>query len=274
MLEIVTVEQAIKRGKRTITTPAILILVSFPLISYVLLEMGIISSLIAFLSFIFSAILSIIYWSLTISKWRIWAFENVRNVHLLKKRAIQENLIHEDDSIFTKLEIRSKSQAEEWNSILKKFEKEDVFTDDLSIPNETIISFPTNGRSISMYATLGSMLVVCIILLIQLNIYGVAGSVLFLVFAYLLYKKLIVNEWQITINKNGIQTRNTVFYKWRETTNEMVLKEGSSKHPVYYLQFEHPSGIEKLEIDISEIDNIELERLMRIYRGRSENSTT
>jgi hypothetical protein len=71
MLEVVTVEQAIKIGKRTITTPALVILVSIPLISYVLLEINIISPLLAFLSFIFSSIISVIYWSLTISKWRI-----------------------------------------------------------------------------------------------------------------------------------------------------------------------------------------------------------
>jgi hypothetical protein len=45
-----------------------------------------------------------------ITKWRVWAFENVRNVHELKKRAIQEKLISADSSIFEKTEIRTERQ--------------------------------------------------------------------------------------------------------------------------------------------------------------------
>jgi hypothetical protein len=49
-----------------------------------------------------------------ITKWRLWAFENVRNVHELKERAVQAKLIWPDHSIFEKMEIRSASDKERW----------------------------------------------------------------------------------------------------------------------------------------------------------------
>jgi hypothetical protein len=67
------------------------------------------------------------YWSLAITHWRLWAFENVRNVHELKNRAIKKKLIWKDGSFFETTEIRTALQKDHWIRLLEKFNKQDIF---------------------------------------------------------------------------------------------------------------------------------------------------
>ena len=267
----ISVDTAIEKAKRTILYPSLGILIGIPLILCVLAELDIIQSWLVLIGFICSTLISILFWSFTITNWKIWAYENVRNLHELKRRAIQEKLTYEDDSFYLKLEFKSQRQKEKLKYLEKRFENKDLFSDDNEIPTETIISFSKNGRSLIMYSGLGSLALISLTLSILFNIYGIILSILFVLFIYLFTKNKIKAQWQITLNENGIQTLNTNFYEWNKVKNEIVTEEGSSKYREYYLTYEHPKGIEKLKIDITEISNIRLEKLMRIYRGRYEN---
>ena len=267
----ISVDTAIEKAKRTILYPSLGILIGIPLILCVLAELDIIQSWLVLIGFICSTLISILFWSFTITNWKIWAYENVRNLHELKRRAIQEKLSYEDDSFYLKLEFKSQRQKEKLKYLEKRFENKDLFSDDNEIPTETIISFSKNGRSLIMYSGLGSLALISLTLSILFNIYGIILSILFVLFIYLFTKNKIKAQWQITLNENGIQTLNTNFYEWNKVKNEIVTEEGSSKYREYYLTYEHPTGIEKLRIDITEISNIRLEKLMRIYRGRYEN---
>lgn len=267
----ISVDTAIEKAKRTILYPSLGILIGIPLILCILAELDIIQSWLVLIGFICSTLISILFWSFTITNWKIWAYENVRNLHELKRRAIQEKLTYEDDSFYLKLEFKSQRQKEKLKYLEKRFENKDLFSDDNEIPTETIISFSKNGRSLIMYSGLGSLALISLTLSILFNIYGIILSILFVLFIYLFTKNKIKAQWQITLNENGIQTLNTNFYEWNKVKNEIVTEEGSSKYREYYLTYEHPTGIEKLRIDITEISNIRLEKLMRIYRGRYEN---
>lgn len=267
----ISVDTAIEKAKRTILYPSLGILIGIPLILCILAELDIIQSWLVLIGFICSTLISILFWSFTITNWKIWAYKNVRNLHELKRRAIQEKLTYEDDSFYLKLEFKSQRQKEKLKYLEKRFENKDLFLDDNEIPTETIISFSKNGRSLIMYSGLGSLALISLTLSILFNIYGIILSILFVLFIYLFTKNKIKAQWQITLNENGIQTLNTNFYEWNKVKNEIVTEEGSSKYREYYLTYEHPTGIEKLRIDITEISNIRLEKLMRIYRGRYEN---
>lgn len=58
----------------------------------------------------------------------------MRNVHELKKRAIQEKLIWNDGSIFEKTEIRNTENKRKLKQLEKKFEQEDESKEDYSLP--------------------------------------------------------------------------------------------------------------------------------------------
>ncbi len=117
MNEIVTVNKAITRGHRMVNYPVFVIMIGTLSVSFFLGSQGSFPLWIFPLGFGLAFGLAWLYWSIMITKWRIWAFENVRNVHELKKRAIQEKLIWPDGSVFEKTEIRSSATKEKWKSL-------------------------------------------------------------------------------------------------------------------------------------------------------------
>jgi hypothetical protein len=114
----VTVDEAISKGHRMVNYPVsipsmmIFVITYYMYIEYQIPIWGIL------VCFATTAISALLLRSYVIVKWQIWAFDNVRNVHELKKRAIQERLIRSNKSIFEKNSIfLSASDKEKLSSI-------------------------------------------------------------------------------------------------------------------------------------------------------------
>ncbi|MDF1699392.1 MAG: hypothetical protein P1U56_26300 [Saprospiraceae bacterium] len=121
-----TVNKAIWKGHQMVNFPVTFIMiVGFGLTIYFSnLGLGsLYTGLLGCCTFIFMWL----WWSIQTTKWRILAFGNVRNVHELKRRAIEEKLIWGDDSWFNRTEIWTAEQKSKWAEIEKKFQKEDEF---------------------------------------------------------------------------------------------------------------------------------------------------
>jgi hypothetical protein len=92
--------------------------------------------------FIASIVLGWLYWSVAITHWRIWAFENVRNVHDLKRNAIRAKIIWPDKSFAEKTEIRTAGQRERLHKIARKFDQEDVYTTIFRFQKKRVSAIP------------------------------------------------------------------------------------------------------------------------------------
>jgi hypothetical protein len=272
MQENITVDEAIKKGHRMVTFSSMSVMFGTLGLSFFLGLQEILPIWIIPVGFGLSFVFAWLYWSVMITKWRLWAFENVRNVHELKKRAVQEKLIWADNSIFEKTEIRKSSDIEKWSSLQTKFSQEDKFYDDLTIPNETVIYYAKGKNYFEM--VIG---VVCffggVYFLISTDSY-IIGTVLLLFGAYMAYsefKETTNIEPQIILNEKGIQTISTEFYKWSDIENEEAISEGSGKYIHYYLTYDNPDGQERLMIDDFETEQRTLNKLLILYRGRHKN---
>lgn len=276
MFEIVTVDKALTKGHKMVTYPGMVIM--FGIMGLTVLfglqkgspfwiwPVGIGSSI----------VLAWLYWSVRITKWKVWAFDNVRNVHELKKRAIQEKLIWTDHSPFNKTEIWNSSDKEKWKSLQDKFliKDEIKYEDDLTVPSERIIYYSKGKNLVEMAVMLGCLAVGVYIMALGDN--TVLGSVLSLVGGYFAFKEFrqATNKIpQIIINEKGIETVKTKFYKWHDINDEDVEIQGSGKDTHYYLIYEHPDGAENLLIDDYDIEYRELRKLLRVYKGRSMSKT-
>jgi hypothetical protein len=207
MEETVSVDEAIKKGHRMVTFSSMFVMFGTLGLSFFLGLQEILPFWIIPVGFGLSFVLAWLYWSVMITKWRLWAFENVRNVHELKKRAVQEKLIWADNSIFEKTEIRKSTDKEKWNSLQSKFKQEDKFNDDLTVPNETIIYFAKGKNFFEM-----AFGIVCLfggIYLLTMTdsyIWGLGLSIFGAYWGYIEYKEATNTEPQIILNENGIQT--------------------------------------------------------------------
>ncbi|MBZ5857316.1 hypothetical protein [Flavihumibacter profundi] len=271
MNETVTVDEAIAKGHRMVNYPVMIIMFGILGLCFYLGIQKILPTWIFPVGFGLAFVLAWLYWSVMNTKWRLWAFENVRNVNELKKRAVQEKLIWADNSLFEKTEIRSSADREKWTSLQNKFTKDDLFIDDITIANETIIFYSKGKNYIEMVIMLGCF-AFGIYLIIKSDSY-ILGSILSVVgayFGYKEYKEATNTEPQIIINDKGIKTISTEFYQWSAIENEEVIIEGSGKYTHYYLTYEHPEGSEHLQIDDFDTDQKSLNKLLILYRGRSK----
>jgi len=274
-MKMVTVDEAISKGHRMVNYPVsipsimIFVITYYFYIEYQIPIWGIL------VCFAAAAISALLLRSYVIVKWQIWAFDNVRNVHELKKRAIQERLIRSNKSIFEKNSIfLSTSDKEKLSSLKIKFDQDDFFQDDLNVSDETIIYY-SRSKNYTQMAIMIGCLVFGIYFLLMSNSY-IVGTILTIIGAYFgnkEYKEAKNKEPQIIINEKGIKTISTDFYSWNEIKNENVIFEGSGKHPSFYLIYDYPFGSEKLKINDYDTDLSSLNKLLIVYRGRSKMKT-
>lgn len=234
MQEEVTVNKAINKGKWLIFYIPLLII--FTSIAFTIFITSLTNNIILLLIGIFLSVpLGILFLLVMVTKWRLWAFENVRNVHELKKKAIREKIISSDGSWTEKFEIRTKAQKEKWDELLLKFNKEDIYEDDHSIPNETMIYLSKNyiifGLFISIFMIGGALYWYIteqkIIISILLCLFG----------GYLFFtnlKNFLRKAPYLILSEIGITTDNGIFYSWFDIHFEDFELRQMGKHSSYF----------------------------------------
>ena len=265
----ITVDKAISKGHLMVNGPVIIIMIGLPAISIYLNSTETIPSWGIGVGIVLGFIGAWATWSFMITKWRIWAFKNVRNVHELKRRAIEEKLIWGDGSVFEKTEIRTDLDDNEWKSIKKKFEKEDVYIEDITLPSETKIYYSKLTNSYEFILMLGLLAVgVYLIVLKENYIFGPILTILGAYLSFKEFKQLTDNNPQIIINSKGIETVSKGFTKWSEVENETVIRERSGKQMQQYFVFESNGEKEKIDIGDLKIGRKELLNILRTSRIR------
>jgi hypothetical protein len=109
----ISVEQAISRGQRIVNLPVFGFLAT-PLAiclifsNWLKLQLGARAYDIMFICAVVGGFIAAwLWWSITVPKWRLWAYEHVDDIGELKRRAVAEKLTWPDGSIFSLTEIKS-----------------------------------------------------------------------------------------------------------------------------------------------------------------------
>ena len=268
MNDMVTVNDAIKRGKYLLTYPTLAIVLICIFAPLVLSMNGFCPPWFMIFGLIFSVVPSWIWWSFMVVKWKVWAFSNVRNVHELKRKAIKENLIWPDESSFAKTEVWNQTEKEKWSEIQIKFNKDDVFEDDFNVPNESIIYY-SRSKNLMELIIMAALVVggfyflyeesyIMAAVLIGVGTWGVFKE----------YKEYSNTNPQITINDKGIETAFCEFVPWNHIRNEQVEREGSGKHIKFKLTYEAYDELQEVYIDEYDTNEASLEHLLQVYRVR------
>lgn len=271
MYERVSVEDAIAKGKRRINYPVLgIFLIGITLFSVLGFDNHISAGFAITGALLCTLVLPWLYWSWAVPRWRLWAFENVRNVHKLQKKAVEEQIIWRKGHWCEKTEIWTAAQRIKWAQLQEKFVRPDMFEDDYTIPSETQVYY----SKVNSYAecALGLFFIgagiFCIVS--KYSIVVGVGGVLF--GGYMLYsgfKKAGNSSAQLILSNEGIWTTSTPFYRWDEISDEDVIRERSGKHVHYYLVYNHPMGQERIMLGEYTCSRDRLEKLLNTYRGRS-----
>lgn len=273
MRQEISVNKAINRGHLIVNIPVFICIIGIPALSFYLSNQNLIPKWGIGIGFVLSFVVAWLVWSFMVTKWRIWAFENVRNVHELKKRAIQEKLIWNDGNIFEKTEIRNSEDKSRLKKLEKKFEQEDAYREDHSLPLKMEIHYSKAYN----YVELGVS-----ILIIGVGIYFftkaetkqyILGAIISGIGLYSTikeFRKALDTKPKIIIDSRGIQTKNVEFKNWSSIKSEEVIQEGYGKSAKSYLiYFYDEEEFEKIEIDSLNVTHRELENIIRTYRIRN-----
>lgn len=262
MNETVSVSDAIRKGHLMVTIPSIATLLGTMIITLYLVIIGVIPGWTILFGGLLSFTLSWLYWSYVITKWRLWAFDSVKNAYDLQKRAVEEKLIWPEGSFFEKTEIRNREERERLQVLQHKFDHADIFHDDVLVPDETRVSY---SRKSIYFNIVGLLLLgatgVYFIIQNKNLISGLIALSICIALAKLEYKKLRNNRLFIIINNEGIETIDAGFFRWEDIEGEEI----SYGH----LCYTGPTGYTKIKITGSDITRNELEQRLRVYRVRS-----
>lgn len=274
MQKLITVDKAIKRGHLIVNAPAILAMIGCPGLAFYLFTIDLIPNWGIAIGFLIGFILAWLIWSVMITKWRIWAFESVRNVHELKKRAIQEKLIWDDGNIFEKTEIRNEEDKKRLKRLEKKFEIEDEYKEDYTLPPKMEIYYSKIHSYIELGASIFVISIGIYFCLFSENKNYILGGIMTAVGLYGMVKeskKMFNNKKpQIIIDSYGIKTINIGFKSWSTIENEEVYKEGYGKSSKTYLLYVYDDNkFEKIQIDNLNVTMRKMENIIKTYRIRS-----
>lgn len=269
----VTVNQAISRGILWIQFPSLGLMVIGLYISYYSFT----SQGYIFYSFLllilFTILLPWIYWSFTIVSWRIWAFTKVRNVHELKRIAIETKLIWPDDSIFNKTEFRTKKQQQILAKLKSKFQQPDTheyIKDDGSYPKKLIIYKSKTIKYLNL--SIASFIIIW-------GMYSLTtpefllGVIAILIggFWWKNIKETNLKEPQIILNHKGLKVGTSKTISWRKFRYIEFKLSGNNRHKVWHLIIKMRGSrryVNKTILSDINISFESLEEAVKIYHQR------
>ncbi|WP_345953968.1 hypothetical protein [Mucilaginibacter sp. PAMB04168] len=275
----VTVDQAVRQGRKTIWLPALAIMLIMPAIAFVALPQpyGVILSPIILLVAFFVAGL---YRAYAVPQWMIWAFARVRNVHELRRRAAYALLIPEkSDTGLRKFEIWTKVQRSNWDKLALRFEQPDEFIDDPNIPAETHVYFSIIKRILAL-PFYGLMVFVGIWLLTshQKDPYSLKSifgylfqgfiAIVGMAMIYLTIREMMDRSPKIMMSNEGLATARFPFSSWSEISDMHIVPRGSGKYRKYYLEYFAGGAKVELELDAFDMSRKKIDQLLHFYQGR------
>jgi hypothetical protein len=270
MFETVSVDDAIQKGSRMVVYPrVVLFFISLALAAfftatdrapgwYIILGAG------------GGFVIGWLYWTIAVTRWRLWAFDNVRNVHELQKRAVKEGIIAEDGSFWDGTIIKTSNDRQKLDALQSKFDVPDVFLDDYEVPDETAVRYSKSktflGLAVGVLLLLGGITLI----ITTKEFFGIFLVAMGLFLGFMQYREFANNEPQIILNAEGIETASTSFCSWKDIFGEDVITEQHGKSTTHNFIYSYPDGSEDIDIGELAVTRHELENLLRVYRGRWE----
>lgn len=219
-------------------------------------------------AFLGSPGIALILGSVLMNKWKFWAFENVRNVHELKRRTIKAKIFSQGGRFFRRLESCSEEDERYWR-IRQKFERPDIFMDDEKAPPEKKIYFSKSASWILVIIFLPVIFGGLYFAIVDKTYIGFLVIIMF----FPLFKelrKLLTREPRIILSNKGIQTASTKFYEWKEITDEDVVESGLGRTYQMFLIYKHPDGEERFDMEGIMISQEKMSNWLHLYRKRYE----
>ena len=288
---LIPVDEAISKGRKMLLLPRILMIIGlffflFPIaMLFIAVKNGpsftmnewLFSAGIILFSFVVFFYLPFLFWSKRTTRWKLWAFDNVDNVHELKIAAVNANLCPAYGTIMDKQQIQSAEEREQWRNLQDRFDFPDIFKDDPTVPSVTEVYY--SKAHLTLYILFGLLFVGigCGLEYLAIKNNGnlslkLIAPVIAIVAIYSMVihiKRMLKKQPELVLENQGLTTTETGFINWDLIFNEKVTRTDRGKRGILYtFSFQHPGGLVNIDISDFNISKFRLERLIRVYKGR------
>lgn len=269
----VTVDQAIARGRKMCVFIPGVLLFSFMLGSpfvYAFTK----NAWFLISGIVLGFLLSWFSWAFFVVRWRIWAYSNVRNIHELKKRAIERQIMHKDGHFINKTEIKTAPQRYILQQLEVRFKERDIFKDDADVPSETYIYLSKNKIYAGMVGGIivfgFSIYILCIVDSLKDRLFSLLLMVVGIFMVRKDIKKLRHFKPVMILSDEGIRLQGKPLLAWNAIYNDLVMAKSNGTEKKDILEFQHAGGFETIELEALKIKKDQLRNLLKVYRGRFE----
>jgi hypothetical protein len=248
----ISVEKAIKRGEQ--------LLINGPIYAAILSILGIVylwrtdplDIPTAIVGTIVLVLAPVVYWSVSVTQWRIWAFSRVRNVNELKKLAIKESIIVKEGHWAEKMEFRTPYQRELLRELEGRLKQKDD-TDYKDIyPASLSIGFSKAKLGMGLFYT-AIFGAVGLFMLYDENWFGAALLAIGLYFGWGEVRKLKKKDDQLRFDNKGVFSAEYGFVPWNRVSGAHVLTiEGKHEtSSLIYERLDKDIAIEDMQNELS-----------------------
>jgi hypothetical protein len=271
-MEQVSVDVALRKGNIQLKIVPVGLMLLFMVAPFVVSEVVDVHIGLLFASgFIGGIVVGWLWWSIAITRWRIWAYTHVRNIHELVEAAVAEKLIYPSGHFLERTEIRSKAQRELLKQLEVRFATPDEQEDDPSVPTETVVRYSRFqmgflitwglamlGFGAYLFTTEGSPLVPLCIAGIGVWLTVDGG------------RKLLRARPVLVIGSKGIMLKDGPLIPWEEVSSTRVVMRGSGRSTRHMLEVYHGGSQSELEIGSLDISKKALRHALKVHRLRWE----
>ncbi len=280
----INIDDAIKQANLRIKAPMLTIMIAFiiaGIFSGTLGDHSILANCVTVFFIAGTFVFGILFSLIATTKWRIWAFSHVNNVHELQAIAEQENILPRKGSWQWKLAIESKADKEKLGALAQRFKESHKHLEDDTIP-EAVNIYAYNIIRTLMGATV-------IAIGFYSWVYHSAGPRAWWLFnicvhtgiaiipigltAFTIYKSQNIKHGRpdVTLSDAGIETPTLGFKPWSELYHERMevdYSTGKYSTKIIYLAFEHNDDTERIDVTIASERRRRIYYLLKIYRNR------
>ncbi len=259
----IKVSEALKKGQKRLVIPSVALMLFFFLIAPAILmyvfkddKNSAIFAVGGVTSILFGIISPFIWWGINVVKYKIWAANNVKDIHRFYEEAQIKNLIDER-KFFKRLELKTTKQKKELQRFYNRLKAEKVLIRDVNhdIERETIFK-----SSLKWNIVLFIMLICGMGFLYQTGRYNLKGTliitgILIILIGYDLYK-IFRYKYILKINSEIISYKdNKTLIYWKDVINYFTvpgIQNTPSKLIINTLDNEHVLILEsygKIKLD-------------------------
>jgi hypothetical protein len=269
-MEQVTVDAALRRGNLQLKMVPIAIMLLCMVMPFVVVEVvDVHIGLLFAAGFLGGFVLGWLWWSFAVTRWRIWAYTHVRNIHELMEVAVAEKLIWPKGSFFERTEMRTKAQRELLQQLEARFATPDEQEDDPSIPAETVVRYSRVqmgflltwglgmiGFGAYLFTTEGSPLMPLVIAALGVWVSMDGG------------RKLLRDRPVLVLDGEGITLADGRRIPWEQISSTKMVQRGTGRSTRQLLEVHHGGDRSELEIGSLDINKKALRHALKVHRLR------